>query len=235
MRVAMVPTALVLHPNRVVVSVIEGGIVSLLFDDRGAQPDHHAAGRREHVRQPLGPANIEARMIVDLGRGDALARVNVSRFVRHLGSGREPALPDWINHRSRGHEGRPRRPKTHADVLFQPPVIAVSILVVSLGHSTVSLHRAQIHWKAVVSARKHSARAVNFNFGTSVPNRRTSFVRGLADRKQLHSRALAIRELDLLRLAHVNIHSPEKGLLRNREITEQQKEENRFTQRVHVL
>ncbi len=97
----MVPAPPILHPNRVVVLVVEAGIVFLLISHRGPETHHEAICGGEYIHQALGPANIKARVIINFGGADTLALVNVGGFVGHLGSRGEPPLPNRINHRVR--------------------------------------------------------------------------------------------------------------------------------------
>jgi len=63
----MVPAAHILDPNRVIKLMVNAGVVFLFVDHGGPKPHHEPVSRGEDFHHALSPANIEARVIIDLG------------------------------------------------------------------------------------------------------------------------------------------------------------------------
>src|SRR5260370_17666989 len=122
----MVPPALIQYPYSVVVLPVrrvKTGIVFPAVEHSFSKSHHQTAGRSENIHHALGPSDIEARVIVNPARADALAAVHVSRLVGHLRSRGEPALPDRIDKKTCWHVRRRSGPDAHPAPLNPPPCV----------------------------------------------------------------------------------------------------------------
>ena len=88
-----------------------------------ADGDNQAGGRGDHVDQALGPADIEAVVIVDLRRRRLLAAIDIRRLVGHLRGAGEPALAGRIDERARLDPGRSGGPEPERASFVQAPVV----------------------------------------------------------------------------------------------------------------
>src|SRR6266851_1630869 len=153
----MVPAALIQYPYSVVVlpvRPVKTGIVFLAVEHSFSKSHHQTAGRSENIHHALGPSDIEARVIVNPARADALAAVHVSRLVGHLRSRGEPALPDRIDKRTCWHVRRRSGPEAQAGVFDQRPVVGVGVAVVSFANFAVHLHTSDGHRQTIITAGK---------------------------------------------------------------------------------
>src|SRR6516162_7794431 len=153
MAVAIIPAALIEQIDDVIARL--GGSILVAFQQRFPRRDDNTVSCGDHLDEPLGAADVEAVVIIDVLDERIFPAVNVDRFVGHLRAAGEPALPGWIEKRSRFEKWFSRRPEANACILVQAPGVLPrhpfrGVLAITLGNRAIHLYLADRRWQAIV-------------------------------------------------------------------------------------
>ncbi len=214
--VAIKPTGAVAEVEDIITRLDLGRILNAR-QPRITPADDGSVRRGQHVHQALGPAKIQAVVIIDrLFPGD-VAGIDVTRVVGHVGVRGKPSLVDRVAEGAGPAPGRAGRPQSEPGIFVERPDVAFgAVKHIAARDRAINLRQTDGFGQIVSRRDQFIALAGHFDDQLGSPDCAAQLTAVLLEFDQFDAHHLAIGKSDLPGFAHVKIERPKQRFILRR-------------------